>query len=79
MEDSIPPEPMANCGEKLSTIRIRFPDGTTKQRRFLAGHRLKVQPSYSFLLSLILTDGQLVLPFALGPDELLWCKELLTF
>lgn len=59
MEDSVPPEPMANCGEKLSTIRIRFPDGTTMQRRFLAGHRLKVQPS--FFLSLILTDGQLVL------------------
>ena len=47
MEDCVPPEPMVDCGEKLSTFRIRFPDGTTMQRRFLANQRLKVQPRYS--------------------------------
>lgn len=75
MEDSVPPEPIADCGEKLCTMRIRFPDGTTEQRRFLAEHRLKVSRSPPKCLNRILP----LLLLLLGLDELFWCKRILSF
>ena len=74
MEDSVPPEPIADCGEKLCTMRIRFPDGTTEQRRFLARHRLKVSCSPPKCL-----NGILPLLLLLGLDELFWCQRILSF
>ena len=75
MEDSVPPEPIADCGEKLCTMRIRFPDGTTEQRRFLARHRLKVSCSPPKCLNGILP----LLLLLLGLDELFWCQRILSF
>ena len=75
MEDSVPPEPIADCGEKLCTMRIRFPDGTTEQRRFLARHRLKVSCSPPKCLNRILP----LLLLLLGLDELFWCQRILSF
>lgn len=46
MENSIPPEPDKSCNEKISTLRIRFPDGTTDQRRFLANHTVRMLINY---------------------------------
>ena len=37
MEDLIPPEP-DDSHTKVSTLRLRFPDGSTHQRRFLPSH-----------------------------------------
>lgn len=37
MEDLIPPEP-DESHTKVSTLRLRFPDGSTHQRKFLPSH-----------------------------------------
>ena len=42
MGASVPAEPAKECGEKMSTLRIRMPDQTVLQRRFLAKHTLQV-------------------------------------
>lgn len=41
MGASVPAEPAKECGEKMSTLRIRMPDQTVLQRRFLAKHTLQ--------------------------------------
>ena len=40
MEDKLPPEPPA--GKDISTLRFRFPDGSTKSRRFKQTAKLSV-------------------------------------
>ena len=40
MGEQLPPEPAA--GKNVSTLRFRFPDGSTKSRRFLQDARLSV-------------------------------------
>ena len=40
MGEQLPPEPPA--GKNVSTLRFRFPDGSTKSRRFLQDARLSV-------------------------------------
>lgn len=42
---SLPPEPSA--GERCAIVRVRLPDGTNHQRRFLPTH--KVQHVYDFV------------------------------
>ena len=41
MGQQVPPEPLVSSSEKLSLLKIRFPDGTTLSRRFLATHTLE--------------------------------------
>ena len=40
MEDQLPPEPPA--GKDISTLRFRFPDGSTKSRRFKQTAKISV-------------------------------------
>ena len=42
MESVLPEEPPTDCTEKLATLRVRLPNGSTVQRRFLASHTLQV-------------------------------------
>ena len=42
MASVVPQEPAPDCTEKISTLRIRLPDGSTTQRRFLSTHTLQV-------------------------------------
>ena len=44
MASVLPDEPATDCAEKTSTLRIRLPDGSTAQRRFLAKDTLQVRP-----------------------------------
>ena len=46
MEDSIPPEPSSDCTDKVAILRLRFPDGSTDQRRFLATHTIQMLLNY---------------------------------
>lgn len=47
MLNSIPPEPDTSCKDKVSSIRMRFPDGSVDQRRFLADtHTLRMILNY---------------------------------
>lgn len=47
MLNSIPPEPDKSCTEKVSCIRMRFPDGSVDLRRFLADtHTLRMVLNY---------------------------------
>ncbi len=43
MSQGVLVEPLEDCGEKICTLRIRFPRGHVEQRRFLATHQLKVR------------------------------------
>ena len=42
MASVVPQEPETGCSEKVSTLRIRLPDGSSTQRRFLASHTIQV-------------------------------------
>lgn len=42
MEICVPDEPLPNCVENMCTLKIRYPDGSQGQRRFLAKHQLQV-------------------------------------
>ena len=42
MASVVPEEPPADTVEKISTLRIRLPNGSTAQRRFLARDTLQV-------------------------------------
>ena len=42
MEVCVPDEPSPDCADKMCTLRIRYPDGSQVQRRFLAKHQLQV-------------------------------------
>lgn len=46
MEDAVPPEPDPSSSDRVTTLRLRLPDGTTVQRRFLASHLLQTIVSY---------------------------------
>lgn len=46
MANTVPPEPDTNSVEKVSTLKMRLPDGTVVQRRFLASVSLQVVISY---------------------------------
>ena len=41
MASVVPDEPAADCVEKMATLRIRLPSGSTAQRRFLASNTLQ--------------------------------------
>ena len=42
MESVVPDEPAADTEDKISTLRIRLPNGSTAHRRFLASNTLQV-------------------------------------
>lgn len=42
MEVCVPDEPSPDSEEKICTLRIRYPDGSQVQRRFLAENQLQV-------------------------------------
>ena len=47
MLSSIPPEPDQSCSEKVTSIRMRFPDGSVDQRKFLASsHTVRMLLNY---------------------------------
>jgi hypothetical protein len=43
MASVVPGEPADDTEEKISTLRIRLPNGTTAHRRFLARNTLQVR------------------------------------
>eukprot|EP00731_Ephydatia_muelleri_P018989 Em0011g1029a len=59
MGQQVPPEPLASSSEKLSLLKIRFPDGTTLSRRFLATHTLEA------LVNLVGSKGYLISEYKL--------------
>ncbi len=47
MLSAIPAEPESSCTEKVSSIRMRFPDGSVDQRKFLASsHTVQMLLNY---------------------------------
>ena len=46
MEESIPPEPPLNTTDRITTLRIRCPDGSVDQRRFLSIHTVAMLLNY---------------------------------
>ena len=46
MERAVPPEPDSSCTDRVTTLRLRLPDGAMVQRRFLASLPLQTIISY---------------------------------
>ena len=59
MASVVPPEPAPDCPEKTSTLRIRLPDGSPAQRRFLATNTVQVRGG----LTVIVVSLPFLLPF----------------
>lgn len=49
LKDNLPPEP--NPSDKTVLLKIRFRDGTTRQRRFLLSQTIRVSGHYKFYLT----------------------------
>ena len=63
MESNVPPEPDANCQDKVATLRFRLPSGDMKQRRFLAVHTVKMVLNYVGSLGYHPTEHKILFSF----------------
>jgi hypothetical protein len=63
MASVVPEEPADDCSEKTSTLRIRLPDGTTCQRRFLATNTLQDLLNYIGSMDYSVEQHKVLRPF----------------
>ena len=80
MASVVPLEPAPDCPEKTSTLRIRLPDGSPAQRRFLASNTVQVRGGLTSCCgipdTIIVVSQPFLLPFYIGPTELHGIYEL---